>query len=135
MGMNEEQKGQTAQAFFKIMNMLALNVAPPPTPSQEAPAAMPASPEQAAMEQDEEEEDQQEPDDQGEGDLTDGSTDSEAEAKAASENLPPTKIRKKKREPEERAARIRVQPTTPARRPSQESCRRRTRCRDPVLPS
>ena len=101
LGMNPEQTASTSQAFFGLMNMLALKVAPPTQPTPEDAASQPqqTGKEAVVVEIDKEESQEEVPETapmDAEGEFTDGSTDSEAEAKAATENLPATKIKKRK---------------------------------------
>ena len=103
MGMNEEQVGQTAQMFFNLMNMIATQIAAPapsqPTPAVPAQQHQPPHLGQVGVEVEDHgagEESKVKPMDDEDAEWTDGSTDVEAsELKAANDNLPPTKIKKK----------------------------------------
>ena len=96
MGMNEEQSVQTSQMVFKILNMLALQIAPP---TQTTPVAAASCPQQtgAVKESVLVHVDDERPEEQREEDVefTDGSTDTAAETAAANDNKPYTKIKKK----------------------------------------
>ena len=101
MGMNAEQTASTSQVLFNLLNMLATQVASPtpPNPTAAAPCSQPPvkGPVVVVVDKTEDKEGVSDPKPMdADGDLTDGSTDSEAEAKAATANQPWTKIKKKK---------------------------------------
>ena len=99
--MNGEQNAITSQAFFQILNYLATTVTLPTPPSPAAAAQRPQPPDLGPVIEvedcDKKEEPEVKPMDDEEAEWTDGSTDIEAETKAANDNLPATKIKKKEK--------------------------------------
>ena len=98
--MNGEQNAITSQAFFQILNFLATTAALPTPPSPAVAAQRPQPPDLGPVIEIEDSDKKEEPEMkpmEEEAEWTDGSTDTEAETKAATDNLPPTKIKKKKK--------------------------------------
>ena len=95
MGMNAEQSAETTTMVLNVLNMLATQIAPSTQTSPAAAASRPQPPDIVPVNVVNVEDDKAEEARGEDVEFTDGSTDTAAEAVAATENKPYTKIKKR----------------------------------------